>query len=234
MKDDIFNFESDSDDNQEDRLQAPQPPQQDLNLKLKEIMDENEEENYSSQAKNSPSSSNDKKNKEFLILETLVDALLNSKTKSKYDPTYVTDMAFSLKNKDRFSNFEKRAKNEETLYGWFIPDENDEELFYNMINRLKEKGLEKKEYEIMVSPPDDYNIDCLFSVIICKFILGKNVGLNREKELSAKDKEHYLKENYDTVIRVNDNIHTQNPPKRYNVLKKENIELLYFVQLKII
>ena len=220
-EDNIFKFDSDSDDNQEDQ-----------NSKLKEKLDENEEENYSSQTKNSPSPSNDKKNKEVLQLETLVNALLNSKTKSKYDPIYVTKMAYYLKNNDRFSNFEKRAKNEETLYGWFIPDDNDEELFSNMIIRLKEKGLEKIEQEIMVSPPDDYNISDLYSIIICKFILGKNVGIKGEKELSEKDKEHYLKKNYDTVYRVNANIHTLNPPKRYTVLKKENIELLYFVKLK--
>ena len=220
-EDNIFKFDSDSDDNQEDQ-----------NSKLKEKLDENEEENYSSQTKNSPSPSNDKKNKEVLQLETLVNALLNSKTKNKYAPIYVTKMAYYLKNNDRFSNFEKRAKNEETLYGWFIPDDNDEELFSNMIIRLKEKGLEKIEQEIMVSPPDDYNISDLYSIIICKFILGKNVGIKGEKELSEKDKEHYLKKNYDTVYRVNANIHTLNPPKRYTVLKKENIELLYFVKLK--
>ena len=205
---------------------------EDNNPKLKEKFDENEEENYSGQTKNSPSPSNNKKNKEVLQLETLVNALLNSKTKNKYDPIYVTDMAYYLKNNDRFSNFEKRAKNEETLYGWFIPDDNDEELFQNMIIRLKEKDFEKIEQEIMVSPPDDYNINDLYSIIICKFILGKNVGINGEKELSEKDKEYYLEKNYDTVYRVNSNIHTLNPPKRYTILKKENIELLYFVKLK--
>ena len=222
-EDNIFKFDSDSDsdDNQEDN-----------NPKLKEKFDENEEENYSGQTKNSPSPSNDKKGNESLQLDTLVNALLNSKTKKDYEPIYVAYMVFSLKNNDRFSNFEKRAKNEETLYGWFIPDENDEELFVKMIIRLKEKGLEKIEQEIMVSPPDDYNIFDLYSIIICKFILGKNVGINREKELSEKDKEQYLKKNYDTVYRVNANIHTLNRPKRYNVLKKENIELLYFVKLK--
>ena len=215
-EDNIFKFDSESDDDQEDN-----------NSKLKEKIDKNKEENYSSQTKNSPSPS-----KESLQLETLVNALLNSKNKKNYDPIYVTDMAFLLKNNDRFSNFEKRAKNEETLYGWFIPDENDEELFGEMIIRLKKKGLEKIEQEIMVSPPDDYNIFDLYSIIICKFILGKNVGINSEKELSEKDKEQYLKKNYDTVYRVNANIHTLNHPKRYNVLKKENIELLYFVKLK--
>ena len=63
-----------------------------------------------------------------------------------------------------------------------------------MIIRLKEKGLEKIEHEIIVSPPEYYNIyDSLYSIIICRFILGKNIGLNREKELSEKEKEQYLK-----------------------------------------
>ena len=63
-----------------------------------------------------------------------------------------------------------------------------------MIIRLKEKGLEKIEHEIMISPPEDYNIyDSLYSIIICRFILDKNVGLNKEKELSEKEKEQYLK-----------------------------------------
>ena len=213
--DNIFKFESDSDDNQENK-----------NSKL------NEEENYSNQNKNSPSPANNKKHKELVLLETLVETLLNSKTKKEYDPIFVTDMAFYLKNKDRYSNFEKRAKNEKTLYGWFILDESDDEiLFEERVNRLKEKGLEKIGQEIMVSPPDDDNID-FYSIIICEFILGKNFGINQEKELSEKDLEQYLKKDYDTIYRVNSNIHTQNPSKRYYILKKENIELLFLVKLK--
>ena len=213
-EEDIFKFESDSDDNQENQ---------------------NEEENYSNQKKNSSSPSNDEKEKESdesVKLKTLVNTLLNNKNRKKYDSIYEVDYAFLLKNKDISANLEKRAKNEETLYGWFIPDENGEELLMKRIIRLKEKGLEKIEHEIMVSPPEDYNIYDLYSVIICRFILGKNVDLNREKELSEKEKDQYLKKNYDTVYRVNRNIHTLNPPKRYNILKKENIELLYFVKLK--
>ena len=146
---------------------------------------------------------------------------------------YEVNYAFFIKNKEISENFEKRAKNEETLYGWFIPDENDEEIQAKRVFRLKEKGLEKIEQEIMVSPPEDYNIyDTLYSIIICRFILGKNVGLNREKELSEKEKEQYLKKNYDTVYRVNPNSHKLNPPKSYSILKKENIELLYYAILK--
>jgi len=216
MKDEknIFNFESDSDDNQEK---------------------ENEEENNSNKKNNSPSPSNDENDKEpeNVKLKRLVNTLLNSKTKKKYDSIYEVDMAYFIKNEDISSNFEKRAKNEETLYGWYIPDESDECLrIGEMIMRLKAKGLEKIEQEIMVSPPEDYNIDYLYSVIICRFILGKNVGLNREKELSEKDKEQYLKKNYDTVYWVNPNDCSLKCPKRYNILKKENIELLYFVRLK--
>ena len=210
----IFKFDSDSDDNE----------------------NENEEENYSNQKKNSQSPSNDGKNEESdeaKKLRTLVNKLLNfGKSKKKYDIIYETDYAFFLKNKDISSNFEKRAKNEETLYGWFIPHKNDDELMEKMIMRLRDKGLEKIDHEIMVLPPEDYNIDDLYSVIICRFILGKNVGVNQEKELSEKQKEEYLKNNYDTVYRVNRNAHTLKPPKRYNILKKENIELLYFVNLK--
>ena len=216
MKDEkkIFSFESDSDDNQENK---------------------NEEENYSNHKKNSPCPSNDEKDKgsdEYLKLETLVNTLLNKK-KKKYMSIYEVNYAFFIKNKDISANFEKSAKNEETLYGWFIPDENDEEIQAKRVFRLKEKGLEKIEQEIMVSPPEDYNIyDTLYSIIICRFILGKNVGLNREKELSEKEKEQYLKKNYDTVYRVNPNSHKLNPPKSYSILKKENIELLYYAILK--
>ena len=165
MKDEknIFNFESDSDDNQEK---------------------ENQEENNSNKKNNSPSPSNDENDKEpeNVKLKRLVNTLLNSKTKKKYDSIYEVDMAYFIKNEDISSNFEKRAKNEETLYGWYIPGESDECLrIGEMIMRLKAKGLEKIEQEIMVSPPEDYNIDYLYSVIICRFILGKNVGLNREK-----------------------------------------------------
>ena len=152
----IFNFDSDSDDKQE-----------------------NENEN---QKKNSPTPPYDENDKESVKLEKLVNTLLNSKTKKLYDRIYVTDIAFLLKNEDFSSNFEKRAKNEEILYGWFIQDQSDEELLHNMVIRLKKKGLEKIEHAIMVSPPEDYNINDdieFYSIIICRFILGKNVGLNQ-------------------------------------------------------
>ena len=205
----IFNFDSDSDDKQEIA---------------------NEEENYSNQKNNLPSPSNDEKKKspEAEKLEKHVNELLN-KNKKKYDTIYETYYAFFIKNEEISSKFEKRAKNEETLYGYFIPDDNDEELLEKRIMRLKEKGLEKLDREIMVSPPENYNIYDLYSIIICRFILGKNVGLKGEKELSEIDKEKYLKNNYDTVYKVASNL---NHPKSYYILKKENIELYYFIKLK--
>ena len=182
--------------------------------------------------KNSSSPSNDENDKELSQLKSLVNKLLNDNRKRGYDK-YELDFAYSLKNKDISLNFEKRAKNEETLYGYYRLDDYDEKKLEEIIIRLKDKSFQEIKHEIMVSSPVNYHeYISLDIIIICRFILGKNVGLNQKEELSEKDKEKYLKKNYDTVYRVNSNIHSMNPPKKYNILKKENIELLYLVKLK--
>ena len=182
--------------------------------------------------KNSSSPSNDENDKELSQLKSLVNKLLNDNRKRGYDK-YELDFAYSLKNKDISLNFEKLAQNEETLYGYYRLEDYDEKKLEEIIIRLKDKSFQEIEHEIMVSSPVNYHeYISLDIIIICRFILGKNVGLNQKEELSEKDKEKYLKKNYDTVYRVNSNIHSMNPPKKYNILKKENIELLYLVKLK--
>ena len=79
---------------------------------------------------------------EFMKLKKLVNTLLNDKIEKKYT-IYTIEMAYTIKNEEISSNFEKLAKNEETLYGWFIFDESDEKLKQEILSRLKEKGLEK-------------------------------------------------------------------------------------------
>ena len=182
--------------------------------------------------KNSSNPSNDENDKELSQLKSLVNKLLNDNRKKGYDK-YELDFAYSLKNKDFSLNFEKRAQNEETLYGYYRLDDYDEKKLEEIIIRLKDKSFQEIEHEIMVSSPVNYHeYISLDIIIICRFILGKNVGLNQKEELSEKDKEKYLKKNYDTVYRVNRNINSMNPTKKYNILKKENIELLYLVKLK--
>jgi len=182
--------------------------------------------------KNSSNPSNDENDKELSQLKSLVNKLLNDNRKKGYDK-YELDFAYSLKNKDFSLNFENLAQNEETLYGYYRLDDYDEKKLEEIIIRLKDKSFQEIEHEIMVSSPVNYHeYISLDIIIICRFILGKNVGLNQKEELSEKDKEKYLKKNYDTVYRVNRNIHSMNPTKKYNILKKENIELLYLVKLK--
>ena len=122
------------------------------------------------QKKNSPSPSIDEENRENAQLKSLVNKLVNDNKKGEYNK-YELDFAYSLKNKDISSYFEKRAQNEETLYGYYSLDDYDEKKCQEIIIRLKEKGFEDIEQEIMVSSPINYHeSSSLNYIIICRFI----------------------------------------------------------------
>ena len=89
------------------------------------------------------------------MVTSIFNTLFND-TKDEYRSIYEPYTIYSLKNKNIISNFEKRAKNEQTLYGWFDPKLRDEYQIDITIKSLKEKGLEKIENEIMVSPSSNY------------------------------------------------------------------------------
>ena len=153
------------------------------------------------------------------IFNDMSQLLNSSETK-----VYGIDKAYSLKNKYISLNFEKREMNEITSYGWYISETNDDKKVEELIYRLKSKGQDKVGFEINVSPPtvpsEDKN-----DIFICKFIVGECYILLQGDELEKTKEE--MAENYDTIVRISDN-----KTKKYEVLKPENIQLLYLVKLK--
>ena len=118
-------------------------------------------------------------------------------------------------------NFEKREQNEITSYGWYMPDDQDEKKFLESLYRLKHKGHEKINFDINVSPTGEEIRD----VFICKFIVGECYILFQGDQLEKTKEE--LAETYDTIVKISDN-----KSKKYEVLKPENIELLYLVKTR--
>ena len=98
------------------------------------------------------------------------------------------------------------------------------------MNRLRAKGIEKIDHEIMVSslPNGD---DSINYIIICKFIVGDSEVIFQDEELTDDKREKY-KNNFDTIVRVLANSINKETIKRYNILKEENIELLYLIKIK--
>ena len=143
---------------------------------------------------------------------------------------YEIEKAYSLKNQYISLNFEKREKNEVSAYGWYSSEVTDDKKVDELVSRLKSKGLEKIEHEIMVSalPSNDDNIH---NIILCKFIVGESEVIFSDEELNEEKKEKY-RENYDTIVRVLANPNSKDNLKRYNILKEENIELLYLIKIR--
>ena len=137
---------------------------------------------------------------------------------------YGIETPFSLKNKYISLNFEKREMNEITSYGWFVLETNDDKKFEELRYKLKTKGLDKVDFDINVSPPTVSNED-INAIVICKFIVGECYILFQDDELEKTKEE--LAEHYDTIVKIIDN-----KTKKYEVLKPENIELLYLVKVK--
>lgn len=161
---------------------------------------------------------------EYQEMEFLFNTLVNDMSQ-KSNPTeqkiYDVDSAVSLKNQYISLNFQKREMNEITSYGWYVPEEQDEKRFEESLYRLKAKGLDKVGFDINVSPTNEE----LKDVFICKFIIGECYILFQNDQ-PEKSKEE-LAETYDTIVKISDS-----KSKKYEVLKPENIELLYLVKTR--
>ena len=153
----------------------------------------------------------------------------SKKLNSAETTMYEIEKAYSLKNQYIALNFEKREMNEVSAYGWYSSDVTDDKKIDELVNRLKSKGLEKIEHEIMVSALP--NNDDIHNIILCKFIVGESEVIFQDEELSDEKKEKY-KNNYDTIVRVISNSNNKDNIKRYNILKEENIELLYLIKIR--
>ena len=173
-------------------------------------------------------SSSEENSPEFVEIKTYFNTLLNDNSrKEKYEP----ELYFSLKNQKFELNFEKLGKNEAINYGWFNVEDLDEKKREEFIIKLKTKGLEEIKEEILVSPLPISNFDPIRNIILCKFIIGKSKVIYQDEPLEEKDKEKYKKE-YDTIIREPIYPKRKKMIKRYNILKKENIDLLYLIILR--
>ena len=167
----------------------------------------------------------DKTSKEFQVVRFHFNTIFNDITQQSTEKkTFGIDQAFSLKNEYISLNFEKREKNEITSYGWYFSETSDDKKFEELKKRLKLKGQDKIGFDINVSPPpippEEKN-----DIFICKFIVGECYILFQGDELEKSKEE--LAENYDTIVKILDN-----KTRKYEVLKPENIQLLYLVQLK--
>jgi hypothetical protein len=169
----------------------------------------------------------DPNSEEFQELQFHFNTIFNdmSRSSSSEQKTFGIERAFSLKNKYIALNFDKRAMNEITSYGWYISETNDEKKFEELIYRLKLKGQDKVGFDINVCPPPPGPNDDIHDIFICKFIVGDCYILFQGDELEKSKEE--LAENYDTIVKISDN-----DTKKYEALKPENIELLYLVKIK--
>ena len=149
---------------------------------------------------------------------------MSQRATSNEQKIYGIERAYYLKNKYISLNFEKRAMNEITSYGWYISETNDDKKFEELIYRLKLKGQDKIGFDINVSPPSGPNED-IHDIFICKFIVGECYILFQGDELESSKEE--LADKYDTIVKVLDN-----KTKKYEILKPENLQILYLVKIK--
>ena len=176
----------------------------------------------------------DKNHPDYPELEFHFNTLLNDFSNKKLNANdnnsiFEIEKAYTLKNQYISLNFEKREQNEVSAYGWYSREFTDEKKIDELANRLKAKGLEKIEHEIMVSAIPNNEDNKI--IIICKFIVGESEIIFKDEELNEEQKEKY-KNNYDTIVRVISNPNSKETIKKYNILKEENIELLYLVKIR--
>jgi hypothetical protein len=133
------------------------------------------------------------------------------------------EKAWSLKNQYISLNFEKREVNEITSYGWYLSNINDDKKIVEFIDKSRFKGQDKIGFDINVSPPP--STEGMQYIIICKFIIGECYIKLQGDEIEQSKEE--LAENYDSIVTI-----TDNKTRKYEVLKPENIQLLYLVKKK--
>ena len=137
----------------------------------------------------------DKNHPDYPELEFHFNTLLNDFSNKKLNANdnnntiYEIERAYTLKNQYIALNFEKREKNEVSAYGWFSSEVTDDKKIDELANRLKTKGLEKIEHEIMVSSiPNNEDKQI---IIICKFIVGESEVIFQDEELNEDKIEKY-------------------------------------------
>jgi hypothetical protein len=167
----------------------------------------------------------DPNSEEFQEMKFLFNTIVNDMSQKQNSPDqkiYGIETGFSLKNQYISLNFEKREMKEITSYGWYASEDQDEKKFLESLTRLKRKGQDKVGFDINVSPLSSG--EELNFVFICKFIIGECYILFQGDQLEQTKEE--LAEKYDTIVKI-----SENKTKKYEILKPENIELLYLVKL---
>ena len=170
----------------------------------------------------------DQNSQEFIELQFHFNTIfndMNKKQNSSETSMYEIEKAYSLKNQYISLNFAKREMNEVSSYGWCTSEVNDDKKIDELVNRLKNKGLERIEQEIKVSALSSNNQD-IHNIILCKFIVGECEISFSEEPLNEAAKEAY-KPDFDTIVRM-----TKDGSRHYIILKEENIELLYLIKIK--
>ena len=137
-----------------------------------------------------------------------------------YDDKKLDEQVIRLKSKGL-----EKIKDEITAYGWYESDNYDDKKTDEQVLIFKSKGLQKIKDEIKVSAPNNKEPD-RYTIIICKFIVGKSEIIFQDQELTEEAKEQY-RNNFDTIVRILNKSNNKENIKNYNVLREENIELLY-------
>ena len=166
----------------------------------------------------------EKNTEEFQEVEFLFNTLVNDmsqKANPQEQKIYGVETAYSLKNEYVSLNFQKREQEEITSYGWYTPEDQDEKKFQEYLYRLRHKGQDKIGFDINVSPTNEE----LRDVFICKFVVGECYILFQGDQLEKTKEE--LAQEYDTIVKI-----SESKSKKYEVLKPENIELLYLVKTR--
>ena len=101
--------------------------------------------------KNIPIDPNSPEFKECLFHFNTLFNDISKKGNSLDEKFYEIDKAYSLKNQYIALNFEKREISEITSYGWYNSDTADEKKFEDLVYKLRSKGLDSLESEIMYS-----------------------------------------------------------------------------------
>ena len=144
----------------------------------------------------------DKNSPDYPELEFHFNTLINDYSNKRLNVNdnntiYEIEKAYFIKNQYIALNFEKREKNEVSAYGWYSTEITDDKKMDELANKLKSKGLEKIEHEIMVSAIPNNEDNKI--IIICKFIIGESEIIFQDEGLDEEKKEKYRN---NTLVRV--------------------------------
>lgn len=173
-----------------------------------------------------------KNSPEFFEIQFHFNTIFNdySSRQSSDQKLFEIDKAYSLRNQFVSINFEKREENEVSSYGWYTTGVNDPKKTDEIIYKYKNKGLEKIDQDINVSPYINNGDESQKDVFLCKFLIGETYITFEDdnKKYDIPEINQEFLEKYDTIVKVS----KDNKITRYQVLKLENIELLYLLKIK--